>query len=106
MKGNSDGGQRVSSYSDIYVSLVYLFRLHKDALACEFTGFESNRERLVAIEILCVSLSGIQKTINELHVCLQEEWDKLTIQDFLKYILEMLQRCEAVIENAGGHTKW
>lgn len=36
----------------------------------------------------------------------QEEWDKLTVGDFIKYIREMPERVEAVIKANGGHTKW
>jgi transposase len=35
----------------------------------------------------------------------QEEWDRLTVQDFKKY-MNMRERCWAVIQAGGGHTKW
>jgi hypothetical protein len=46
------------------------------------------------------------KTIDELRQYLIEEWDRLTIDDYIKYIEEMPNRCKAVIDNNGGHTKW
>lgn len=46
------------------------------------------------------------RNIDELRQYLYEEWDKLTLADYLKYILEMPQRCQAVLDNNGGHTKW
>jgi hypothetical protein len=38
------------------------------------------------------------KTINELRQYLIEEWDKLTLEDYLKYVEEMPRRCKAVLE--------
>ena len=35
-----------------------------------------------------------------------EEWAKLMKEDFIKYIESMPERCRAVIEASGGHTKW
>jgi hypothetical protein len=35
-----------------------------------------------------------------------EEWDKLTLEDYVKYIEEMPTRRKAVLDNNGGHTKW
>jgi transposase len=35
-----------------------------------------------------------------------EEWDKLQLEDFKKYIESMPARCQAVIDAKGGHTKW
>jgi len=46
------------------------------------------------------------KTIDELRQYLIEEWDKLTPEDYLKYIKEMPVRCQAVKQSTGGHTKW
>jgi hypothetical protein len=46
------------------------------------------------------------KTINELHLYLIEEWDKLTLEDYLKYVEEVPQRCKAVLETNGGYIKW
>jgi Transposase and inactivated derivatives len=46
------------------------------------------------------------KTDAEVRQYLVEEWDKLELQDFIKYIESMHERCEAVIEAKGGHTKW
>jgi transposase len=46
------------------------------------------------------------KTEVEVRCFIEEEWAKLTIQDFEKYIREMPERCKAVIAANGGHTKW
>jgi transposase len=37
---------------------------------------------------------------------IEEEWAKLEVSDFSKYTLDMRERCIAVIQAAGGHTKW
>ena len=37
---------------------------------------------------------------------LEEEWAKLTLDDFVHYIQEMPQRVAAVIAVGRGHTKW
>jgi transposase len=37
---------------------------------------------------------------------LVEEWEKLQLEDFKKYIESMPARCQAVIDAKGGHTKW
>lgn len=42
----------------------------------------------------------------ELLQYVQEEWNKITTSDYLKYIRSMKQRCWAVIMAGGGHTKW
>jgi hypothetical protein len=45
-------------------------------------------------------------TLSELKIALKEAWDALPA-DFLKYLLEsMPERCRAVIEAGGGHTKF
>lgn len=46
------------------------------------------------------------QTVDELRQYVTEEWDKLSPQDYLKYIEEMPERCKAVIAAKGGHTKW
>ena len=46
------------------------------------------------------------KNVAELRQYLLEEWDKLTPEDYLKYIKEMPARCQAVKLANGGHTKW
>ena len=46
------------------------------------------------------------KTLDELRQYLIEEWDKLELKDFVHYIREMPERCQAVIDAKGGHTKW
>jgi transposase len=46
------------------------------------------------------------KTLDELRQYLIEEWDKLELKDFVHYIKEMPERCQAVIDAEGGHTKW
>ena len=42
----------------------------------------------------------------EVRQYLLEEWDKLKLNDFKKYIESMPERCKAVIAANGGHTKW
>ena len=37
---------------------------------------------------------------------IEEEWERLQVDDFKKYIDQMHERCEAVILVKGGHTKW
>jgi transposase len=46
------------------------------------------------------------KTDTEVRQYIEEEWAKLTIEDYEKYIKEMPQRVQAVIDARGGHTKW
>jgi transposase len=46
------------------------------------------------------------KTEEEVRRFIEEEWAKLTVEDFDKYIKEMPARCQAVIDANGGHTKW
>ena len=45
------------------------------------------------------------KTDAEVRQYLLEEWDKMEVQDFMKYIESMPERCKAVIAANGGHTK-
>ncbi len=37
---------------------------------------------------------------------LQDAWSKITVEECRKYIDSMPQRCRAVIEAKGGHTKY
>jgi transposase len=46
------------------------------------------------------------KTKEEVRYYVQQEWEKLTVQDFTHYVSNMRERCLAVIEAGGGHTKW
>ena len=46
------------------------------------------------------------KTEVEVRQYIEEEWEKLELNDFKKYIDQMRDRCEAVIAANGGHTKW
>ena len=46
------------------------------------------------------------KTEAEVQQYLLEEWQNLTVDDYMKYIESMPERCEAVIAAGGGHTKW
>jgi transposase len=46
------------------------------------------------------------KTDEEVQRYLSEEWDKMEVSDFQKYILSMKERFQAVIDNDGGHIKW
>jgi hypothetical protein len=42
----------------------------------------------------------------EIRRCVEEEWARLQLVDFVKYIGNMRERCQAVIDAEGGHTKW
>ncbi|KAF2195764.1 hypothetical protein K469DRAFT_699386, partial [Zopfia rhizophila CBS 207.26] len=44
------------------------------------------------------------KTDAEVRQYLLEEWDKLDLDDFRKYVESMPDRCRAVIAANGGHT--
>jgi transposase len=46
------------------------------------------------------------KTEVEVRQYIEEEWEKLELNDFKKYIDQMRDRCEAVNAANGGHTKW
>ena len=46
------------------------------------------------------------KTDAEVKQYLKEEWEKITVEDYKKYIKNMRERCWAVIKAGGGHTKW
>ena len=46
------------------------------------------------------------KTTEEVRQRAQEEWESMEVEDFVKYIASMPDRCAAVIEAKGGHTKW
>jgi transposase len=48
----------------------------------------------------------LPRNLTELRQYLIEEWDRLSLEDYDKYIKEMPQRCDAVIQAEGGHTKW
>jgi len=48
----------------------------------------------------------LPRNLDELHQALIVEWDRLSLDDYGKYINEMPERCEAVILARGGHTKW
>ena len=36
----------------------------------------------------------------------EEEWAKIELPDFSKYVASMKERCQAVIDAKGGPTKW
>ena len=46
------------------------------------------------------------KTEVEVRQYIKEEWEKLELNDFKKYIDQMRDRCKAVITANGGHTRW
>jgi len=46
------------------------------------------------------------KNLIELRRVIEEEWEALEPSDYLKYIESMPERCQAVIDNNGGHTQW
>jgi transposase len=45
-------------------------------------------------------------TEEDLRRIVMEEWEKVECSDYKKYIREMRDRCWAVIQADGGHTKW
>ena len=46
------------------------------------------------------------KTDKEVRQYLAEEWEKISVEDYAKYIKSMRERCLAVIQANGYHTKW
>jgi transposase len=42
----------------------------------------------------------------ELRQFMMEEWEKIGVDDYKKYIRSMRERFWAVIQAGGGHTKW
>jgi hypothetical protein len=53
-----------------------------------------------------VKLKRFPHTNPEVRHCVEEEWARLQLVDFVKYIGNMRERCQAVIDAEGGHTKW
>jgi transposase len=45
-------------------------------------------------------------TEDDLRRYMIEEWEKIEVNDYTKYIKSMRERCWAVIYAEGGHTKW
>jgi transposase len=45
-------------------------------------------------------------TDSEVRRCVEEEWARLQLIDFEKYIGNIRERCQAVLNTEGGHTKW
>lgn len=45
-------------------------------------------------------------TREEVEAAIQMEWTKLTASDVRRACQSMRQRCQAVIDVKGGHTKW
>jgi hypothetical protein len=46
------------------------------------------------------------KTKKEVRCYIEEEWEKMTVEDFQKYVRSMPQRIKAVIAAEGGSTRW
>jgi hypothetical protein len=46
------------------------------------------------------------RSLAELRQCVEKEWAVLELPDFVKYIENMYERCQAVVDAKGGHTKW
>ena len=46
------------------------------------------------------------KTEEEVRRYIEEEWEKMTVEDFQKYVRSMPKRIKAVIAAEGGSTKW
>ncbi|KAF2186788.1 hypothetical protein K469DRAFT_772348 [Zopfia rhizophila CBS 207.26] len=46
------------------------------------------------------------KTEAEVRQYIEEEWAKLKLEDFQKYISSMRERCQAVLNANSSHTKW
>ena len=45
------------------------------------------------------------RILTELRQCI-EEWAALELSDFARHIGNMKERCQAVVDAEGGHTKW
>jgi hypothetical protein len=46
------------------------------------------------------------KTDAEVKQYLMEEWEKIEVDDYKKYVKSMRDRCRAVIKAGGRRTKW
>ena len=46
------------------------------------------------------------RSLAELRQCIEEEWAALELSDFARYIGNMKERCQDVVDAKGGHTKW
>ena len=46
------------------------------------------------------------RTLAELRQCIEKEWAALHLSDVARYIGNMNERCQAVIDAKGGHTRW
>jgi transposase len=46
------------------------------------------------------------RTLVELRQCIEKEWAGLELSDFARYIENMGERCQAVVDARGGHMKW
>jgi transposase len=46
------------------------------------------------------------RSLAELRQCVEKEWAALEVRDFVKYIKNMNERCQAVVDARGGHIKW
>jgi hypothetical protein len=46
------------------------------------------------------------RTLAELRQCIEEEWAALQLSDLARYIGNINEHYQAVIDAKGGHTKW
>jgi transposase len=46
------------------------------------------------------------RTLAELRQIVEKEWMALDLSDVARYVGNMHERCQAVIDAKGGHTKW
>jgi len=46
------------------------------------------------------------RSLVELRQCIEEEWAALELSIFARYIGNMKERCQDVVDAKGGHTKW
>jgi hypothetical protein len=46
------------------------------------------------------------RSLAELRQCVEKEWAVLELPDFVKYIENMNERFQAVVDAKGGHTNW
>jgi len=78
---------------------------HHFSMAASITGPQPNK--IILWLYLLAKMPQMART-SEKAVCesLQQIWNRVTIKDLLKYVNTMPDRCRAVIEAHGGHTRY
>jgi hypothetical protein len=51
------------------------------------------------------SIENMWRVLKQLRRCIEAEWAALSLEDVRKYTDGMKERCQAVIDADGGHTK-